>query len=135
MRPLSSYRIKTALNPRPNSRQTSNSSGLNTAASRLSTANSIGRPSSDPVGDISNDASHLTVGPALQGNLLRSLLARKKTRPSTPSSDLSKSDIIANKILPSKNITVEPPTDDVTNSPKNTELHDEIVKWKKEHAK
>jgi hypothetical protein len=37
------------------------------------------RPSSDPVCDVLNDASHLTVGPTFQGNPLKSLLARKKT--------------------------------------------------------
>lgn len=78
MRPLSSYRIKTAFQARPKSRlTTSNSTGLATAASRQSSSYQT-RPSTDPVGDISNDASHLTVGPTLQGNPLKALLARKK---------------------------------------------------------
>ncbi|RNA39995.1 leucine-rich repeat-containing 56 isoform X1 [Brachionus plicatilis] len=78
MRPLSSYRIKTAMKSRPKSRMnTSSSAGLKTA-SRPSSSLSI-RPNSDHVTDFSSDASHLTVGPALQGSLLRSLLARKKS--------------------------------------------------------
>ena len=74
MRPLSSYRIKTALSDtRPPS------SRLNTSgSSRLNTGSSTGRISIEPISDIVNDSSGLTVGPALQGNPLKALMARRK---------------------------------------------------------
>jgi hypothetical protein len=79
MRPLSSYRIKTGLsdsrsNNRLNSARSDIGSRLNSA---VSTSSNI-RPNTEPIGDVKNDSSNLTVGPALQGNPLKALLARKK---------------------------------------------------------
>ena len=144
MRPLSSFRLKTALNrERPNSRlTTSNSSGgLMTGSSRLNTMQS-NRPSSDSAFDPTNDASHLTTGPSMQGNPLRALLGRKKNRPSTPNSnsesqtDLKK--ISENKIPAIKSSHSKDKFHDENQTSKtkneNNELRDEIQQWKKDHA-
>lgn len=142
MRPLSSYRIKTALNTRPNSRMTtSNSSGgLNTASSRNSTANN-NRPSSDSLFDPSTDASHLTVGPTIQGNPLRALMSRRKNQPSTPNTD--KNDVfnedvasVMNKKPPTYKSALKSLNQEENNLKiENEELRQEIQKWKREHAK
>lgn len=97
MRPLSSYRIKTGIRSadgRPTSRHT-NSSGSSHSQqqNRLGTADSH-------ISDFTNDSSDLTTGPALQGNPLKALMARRKpsearTSPATPrgASSSSKSSI------------------------------------------
>lgn len=64
MRPLSSYRIKTA---------------SNRAALSSSTDFSGQQQHQQQQEDISNDSSDLTVGPALQGNPMKALMARKRT--------------------------------------------------------
>ena len=88
MRPLSSYRIKTssAQMRRPSSRQSLNSSSSSRMSfsppqsSSSNTYNSFGQTES--IFDIPSDASQLTVGPTFQGNLMKSLLARKKNNAS-----------------------------------------------------
>ena len=139
MRPLSSYTLKTAIKSRPSSRQTTASSGApGTAAS-----SSSNRAASDPVSDITNETSQLTVGPTLQGNPLKALLARKKPglnkddkevefveeklplQPTQPTVNYK----TAIKSLEAKN------NQEVDDSFKNKELHEELVLWKKEHMK
>ncbi len=143
MRPLSSFRLKTALN-RPNSRlTTSNSSGgiMSNGSSRLNTTQN--RPSSDSTFDPINDASQLTMGPSIQGNPLKALLNRKKSRVTTPDStnssqiDLKK---ISDKKIPPYNVNDSRDIQDESQNKsdktksENKELRDEIQKWKKDHA-
>jgi hypothetical protein len=146
MRPLSSFRLKTALN-RPNSRlTTSNSSGglMSNGSSRLNTTQSFNnRPSSDSAFDPMNDASQLTMGPSIQGNPLKALLNRKKSRITTPDSanssqiDLKK---ISDKKIPPYNVNDSRDIQDESQNKidrtknENKELRDEIQKWKKDHA-
>ena len=115
--------------------------------SRISTANSQQRPNTDPVCDIPNDASNLTVGPTLQGNPLRSLLSRRRNNKSADGSDI----IETKNIKPLDANLNEPATfDSALKSLKKThkkdeklseiesenkDLKDEIKKWKKDHAK
>ena len=109
---------------------------MNTASSRNSTANN-NRPNSDSLFDPSTDASHLTVGPTIQGNPLRALLSRKKNHPTTPNND-------KNEVL-NEETHKKPPTyksslkslNQEENYVKieNEELRHEIQKWKREHAK
>ena len=140
MRPLSSFRLKTALN-RPNSRlTTSNSSGglISGASSRLNTTqSSYNRPSSDSAFDPLNDASHLTMGPSIQGNPLKALLNRKKNRANTPdSTNSSQIDLqrISDKKIPPRNDQDENQRKSERAKVENNELRDEIQKWKKDHA-
>lgn len=145
MRPLSSYRIKTSSKARPSSRLTTTNS-LNTPQTSSSSSrpsSSIIRPNTDPVSDIINDASHLTVGPTFQGNPLKSLLARKKQPLNTltistahkltsnNNNNNRKSSIIAE---PVKNKKQPADTDMLRNVEcENQELREEILKWKHEH--
>jgi hypothetical protein len=149
MRPLSSYRIRTALKDRPRSgasRDNLHSSSSATGLISVLSGSSHSRPSTDPLGDINNDASYLTVGPALQGNPLKALLARKsQNRPATPNKTLinsqidnSEFDTFDNKKKPNYKNAIESleknkEADDI--KLQNKELKDEIMKWRKDHAK
>ena len=145
MRPLSSFRIRTSHRDRPRTRdiRTSNSSsGLNTATSRVSTSST--RPNTDPISDIGNDASHLTVGPTLQGNPLKQLIARRRSNNRIPSeSNYGKNGSEINGVMvtgkPSTYKAVMETLEKSKNTSdiklENTALRDEILKWRKEHAK
>ncbi|CAF0859802.1 unnamed protein product [Brachionus calyciflorus] len=137
MRPLSSYRIKTAFQSRPKSRlTTSSSTGPLQTPSRPSS--SLIRPNSDHVTDLTSDASHLTVGPALQGSLLKSLLARKKSQ--NPNVHIESQDFDDNKPVNYNNTMKSLEKNEKINEIndlkiENKELRDEIIKWRKEHTK
>lgn len=128
MRPLSSYRIKTGISSSSNSRG-------NTA-----------EPSTKPqlIGDIINDSSNLTVGPALQGNPFKALLARKK--PPANQKLLDQNESVRGSPSPTstkstyKNAIqslVEQQNPQATSAEgiDNEQLHAEINVWKKEHAR
>ena len=114
------------------------------ASSRLNTTQSSNnRPSSDSAFDPMNDASHLTMGPSIQGNPLKALLNRKKNRANTPdSSNSSQIDLkkISDKKIPPYNINDSRIDQDEQQSKidktqvENNQLRDEIQKWRKDHA-
>ena len=125
---------------------------MTAASSRFNTSQG-NRPSSDSAFDPINDASHLTTGPSIQGNPFRSLLQRKKNRPSTPNSGGTASDTNASlgdlkkeSDKSSSGKTAAPlkayktgcydENQSKTNQTKleNNELRDEIQQWKKDHA-
>ena len=138
MRPLSSYRIKTpALQEKSISRMTSELNNSNIS----SRVNSMERSSSsDQISDIINDSSSLTVGPTLQGNPLKALMARKKTSVSNHSnlndSLISEKDYHETTITKFKDLkqTIEHLENKKT-SLENKTLHNELITWRKEHAK
>ncbi len=118
MRPLSSLRIKTA---RPTSRHTpspATHSNLIKTPDNNDTAHQQSMPS--------NDSSELTTGPALQGNPLKALLARKTNRNVTAKAHLSQQD--AKQAL---NVTYESA---VMQLNEMSSLHNEVNEWRKEHA-
>ncbi len=114
---------------------------MSNGSSRLNTTQN--RPSSDSTFDPINDASQLTMGPSIQGNPLKALLNRKKSRVTTPDStnssqiDLKK---ISDKKIPPYNVNDSRDIQDESQNKsdktksENKELRDEIQKWKKDHA-
>ena len=143
LRPLSSFRIRTALKDRPRTSSSRSNSSAQVLTTNTPQSRDSSRPSTEPIGDVSNDASHLTVGPALQGNSLKALLARKKSqshnqRPSTPSSNEPLSETVGAKTTNNYKLLIESieknkETDEIKFQ--NRELRDEIMKWRKEHVK
>lgn len=110
---------------------TSLSAGQKSASRPSSSLSS--RPNSDHVTDLSSDASHLTVGPALQGSLLRSLLARKK-KPTNPEKPESNDPVNYKTVI--KSIEDNEKTNQINDLKiENKELRDEIMRWRKEHTK
>jgi hypothetical protein len=107
MRPLSSCRPGSALQKRPMS------------GNRLPTS----RPYSDPVNDIMNDASELTIGPTIYGNPLRGLIARRK-----PKVGKTENESVKTK-NPSKNQTSQ------SENENDSELFKELKSWRKEHER
>lgn len=141
LRPLSSFKIRTAHMERPKTTrniQTSNSaSGGGASRGGLSSAGSSARPSTDPISDITNDASHLTVGPTLQGNPLKALLARKKQPRShdSPIPDYPDGEEVVARKPPTYKAIMESLGNSKDVELENKELRDEISKWRKDHAK
>ena len=86
------------------------------------------RPSSDPISELINDASQLTIGPAIQGNPLRGLLARKKKPKETQNYGHEKDLVVSKKAENNKNSSVK---NSLTDSP----IISEIDSWKKEHQR
>lgn len=133
MRPLSSYRIKTGMQLRPKSRMNTSLSAGQKTTSRPSSSFSP-RPNSDHLTDLSSDASHLTVGPALQGSLLRSLLARKKKSITNPEKPESTDSVSYKTVI--KSIEDNEKVNQINDLKiENKELRDEIIRWRKEHTK
>jgi hypothetical protein len=127
MRPLSSLRPGSALQRRPMS-----GNRIGTASSGSSVNQQ--RPFTDPVYDITNDASDLTIGPTIYGNPLRGLIARKKGKPATAMGDIestsSSSLEKATKVSKVKNNK-----DGKANFEDDTELFKELKSWKTEHER
>ena len=124
---------------RPSSRQTTANSGAPGTASSISSISSFNRLQAEPISDITNDTSHLTVGPTLQGNPLKALMARRKTNKSDKE-DSIETDIDEPSTLKPMNYksamkTLEESKDETNEKYKNKGLHDEIAEWKKEHMK
>ncbi len=93
--------------------------------------------SSDQMSDIINDSSSLTVGPTLQGNPLKALMARKKTTVSNLS-NLSNSLVLEINYPESTKIRLNKTIEHLENRKTNLEnkaLHNELIVWRKEHAK
>jgi hypothetical protein len=149
MRPLSSYRLKTA----NQTRKTTSSSSASTAT-RPSTKSSLNsqfdsnsRPNTnnfnidnDP-SDISDDISSLTLGPALQGSLLRNLMTRRTSKPGTPNKI---SHELTSRILPTYESTMKFLNNDIRHQQQNQkksdpienkELREELTNWRKDHTK
>jgi hypothetical protein len=104
------------------------------------------RPSTDPISEIGNDASHLTVGPTLQGNPLKALMARRKNRDSTNASNNDTDTSASGHVGMSKkppaaykqviaSIEQSKTKNDASVQLENKELRDEINNWRKEHVK
>ena len=100
----------------------------------------------ESISDIVNDASHLTIGPALQGNPLKSLLARKRqlannnnetNRSTTNSSDMDSALNVESSRGPSyaNSLQLIHKTEKSAPQIDNRELRDEVLSWKREHAK
>jgi hypothetical protein len=111
----------------------------------LSSANQQ-RPNTDPVCDVSNDASNLTMGPALQGNLLRSLMARRRQNKTTDevsdqtvhnnSINFGEKSHTGNYDSAMKSLNSATANCELSNiEVENKQLKDEITKWKKDHAR
>ena len=130
MRPLSSYRIKTGI-----------SSGSNSRGNTAESSSTKVQLNSEQIGDIINDSSNLTVGPALQGNPFKALLARKKPPANQKLIDQSESirtpSPASNKVNLKNAIQnlSEPIPNKANESIDNEQLHAEINDWKKEHAR
>jgi len=127
MRPLSSCRPGSALKQRPGSSSRLASGGPMSPNSSLMAAHGL-RPSSDPISELINDASQLTIGPAIQGNPLRGLLARKKKPKETQNYGHEKDLVVSKKAENNKNSSVK---NSLTDSP----IISEIDSWKKEHQR
>ena len=121
MRPLSSCRPGSALQKRPMSGQRLGSASSGIAAN-------LPRPNTDPLNDISNDASELTIGPTLYGNPLRGLMARRKGKPETAEPNLSPTSLNAKQKTHKQK--------ESTNTNENdTELFKELKSWRTEHER
>ena len=125
MRPMSSLRPGSALQRRPMS-----GNRLGTASSG-SSANQQ-RPFTDPVYDITNDASNLTIGPTIYGNPLRGLIARKKGKPATAEVESMSSSSLEKG---TKGTKIKNNKDVKTNYEDDTELFKELQSWKTEHER
>ena len=133
MRPLSSYRIRTsAVNQeRPSSRLTSASNNNSNKSSRVNTSEKSDSP--EQISDILIDSSCLTVGPTLQGNPLKALLARKRPNSSNfineTKCEQDKTSTKVNLDEAIKKLEID------ESNLKNKELKSELLNWKKDHAK
>ena len=124
MRPLSSCRPGSALKGRPNS-----SSRLASGGGGSNDGNkSPMRPATDPTSELSSDASHLTIGPAMQGNPLRGLLARRKQLTKNEPQQAAK-ERLPQKNSPSTSSTL------IATDENDLKLISEINSWKKEHER
>jgi hypothetical protein len=149
MRPLSSYRIKTsAIVSQQQQQQTSltssnKSSRVNTSERPTSSSSNTNK-SNDNFNDIISDSSNLTVGPTFQGNPLKALMARKKSSNqiledsnNTDNNDTTK--ITLNETIKRLETVSISNNNNNNNSSNleinNQELKNDLIKWRKEHAK
>ena len=105
------------------------------SGNRLGTANSASssnqsRPYTDPINEILNDASELTIGPTIYGNPLRGLMARKKGKPQTAEHESSSTSSLENKI--NKN---QKSKDSKAKKEDESELYKELKTWRTEHER
>jgi hypothetical protein len=78
MRPLSSHKLRSGISSR--SINSNSTTSISNSSRPLTAIGFTNKSSLGSLDDATNDASHLTLGPTIQGNPLRSLLARKKSR-------------------------------------------------------
>ena len=162
MRPLSSYKQRSpaghsggALLLLPQRERTATGGGSRQATgdpSRVSTTSNRSATMSSVVSgdDIVNDASGLTVGPTLQGNPLRSLMARRRgmgnnksgqecnsddSRPTTAHNITTQSPRSTNKKTTTPDVDAATAHNGETRPIDNKALSDELNAWRKEHAK
>lgn len=114
MRPLSSCRPGSALSKRPG-----------TGSRKSSPAQTTQFLTDEQLEDLSNDSSKLTMGPVLQGNPFRGLLARRKNKNVSEGAQAETRIEPTSKANVSKNLKTEPL--------QNSELLSELSTWRKEH--
>ncbi len=131
MRPLSSCRPGSAIR-RPLS--SSNARGANNNNQNFNKNYNTTTNTPDIPIDVGNEASELTTGPALQGNPLKGLLARKRMKnQNKPTINQN------NQQSESYKKTLETNFDDTTHpktkSEENSEIYHELKAWREEHEK